>query len=766
MTMSNGVKKYTLRSTQGPKDLKIDYKKELNAEQYKVVTEADGPCLVLAGAGSGKTRTLVYRLAYLLESGVNPNRIMLVTFTNRAAKEMLNRTEVLYKEKPKGLWGGTFHGIGNRILRIYGKHIGVDPEFTILDSEDAATLTKSCLSDVFLPQDKYFPKAKIIHKMISLATNLAQPLEDVLSERFSHIDKDYIPFIVQIAKKYEQKKKQANSLDFDDLLSQWNRLLLEKPEIKDILAMKFKYVLVDEYQDTNHIQGEIINHLAGKDQNILVVGDDSQSIYSFRGADVNNILSFPDVFSGSKTYRLETNYRSTPQILDLANQSIKNNENKFEKTLVTNKPSGDKPAVVPLENNGQQAEFICQRILDLQGGLDAFSATGSDAFSRKKRGLTPSVASVGPDPFSVGSLSEMAILFRAHYQSLELEMEMNKRNIPYEMRGGQRFFEQAHIKDVVAYMKIINNAHDELSWHRVLQLESGIGAANANKIWQVIAKLSYLSEAFDYPFAEVVGAKPFSGWKRVESLLKDLTKVKSYEVGELIEKILKSGYGEYVKNNFENFEDRLADLEQLVVFASSYEALSKLLADIALSEGFRGSSAEESRGLTPFSDKKKGPDPLNSKEEAVTLSTIHQAKGLEWKVVFVIGLVDGQFPGIQVVEKPEQMEEERRLFYVATTRAQDQLYLTYPLFSSRMGQLTRISQFISELPSSVHEEWRVDEESPFSSPSLPGRGLGGGLGDFDDDENVIKLDEDGEVISSNTSDVAKEFWQRVIKSRK
>ncbi|MFA4871849.1 MAG: ATP-dependent helicase [Patescibacteria group bacterium] len=685
------MKQYTLKPIENSHNFSIDYKKELNEEQYRVVTQGDGPCLVLAGAGSGKTRALVYRVAYLLEKGVKPNRILLATFTNKAAKEMLNRIEVLLKSQPRGLWGGTFHHLGNRLLRMYGKHIGLEPNFNILDEEDSKTIVKSCYGSVAVPDDKYFPKADVIRKIISLGANLARPVAEIIEDRFSYLDKNYISLIEGIAENYQAKKKSANSLDYDDLLLEWNRLLLASAEIREKLATQFQYILVDEYQDTNHIQGEIINHLAGREQNVLVVGDDSQSIYSFRGAEVRNILTFPEDFPNCKTFRLETNYRSTPEILNLANESIRNNENQFEKKLKTDKSSGAKPVLAALADGDQQADFICQRILDLQ------EEEGS-------------------------GLNNIAVLFRAHYQSLELEMELNKRNIPYIMRGGLRFFEQAHIKDIIAYLKILNNIHNEISWQRLLQLQSGIGSANAQKIWQKIAELPSLKEVINYPFAEFIASKVFSGWLGVKNDLEKLAAIDVNDIAALIESVLHSSYNNYLKNNYENYQDRIDDLEQLVIFAGAYDSREKFLADVALSEGFHGET------IAGYED---------GANEAITLSTIHQAKGLEWKAVFVIGLVDGQFPHAKVFEKPAEMEEERRLFYVATTRAQDQLYLTYPLFGLGGGQINQLSQFIKELPEDVYEEWRVKE--------------GGG-------DEIRYVDED--------SDISHEFWARIISKRK
>ncbi|OGY44706.1 MAG: hypothetical protein A3B89_01205 [Candidatus Buchananbacteria bacterium RIFCSPHIGHO2_02_FULL_40_13] len=686
---------YILKNQEPNYGFKINYRAELNEEQYQVVTQGDGPCLVLAGAGSGKTRTLVYRVAYLLEKGANPNSILLVTFTNKAAREMTGRLELLLKDQVKGLWSGTFHHIGNRLLRTYGQAIGLNPNFNILDNEDSKSLIKACRQSVSLPNDKYFPKADLIHKIISLSVNSKNNISDLINRRFSQIDENYIPLIEKIGNLYQARKKQANALDFDDLLSEWNRLLLESESVREKLAKQFKYILVDEYQDTNYIQGEIINHLAGDDQNVLVVGDDSQSIYSFRGAVVENILDFPKNFSQTKTFKLEINYRSTPEILGLANESIRHNRHKFDKKLRTHKKSGERPALVALDSVDSQADFICQRILDLQ----------------KEQRI---------------NLNEIAVLFRAHFQSLELELAMNKRNIPYVMRGGLRFFEQAHIKDVVAYLRILANHLDEVSWVRILQLQTGIGPATVDLIWQNIRQVGSLKQILEKSFN--LPLKAAGGWTEARNILLKLYSLEPSGLSALIETILTFGYQKMVRNNFENSEDRLADLEQLAIFADRYDSLDKFLVDTALGENFKGSKLVENK---------------ESILEAVILSTIHQAKGLEWKAVFIISLLDGQFPNAKAFDNYQDLEEERRMFYVASTRAQDQLYLTYPIFSSYTGQINQVSQFVKELPKNVYEKWKVKDE-------------------LISEDDVVYVDEDSPF---NLDDVSANFWKRFKKRR-
>ncbi len=648
-------------------NFKIDYQNELNKEQLDVVLHGDGPCLVLAGAGSGKTRTLVYRVAYLVEKGINPKNILLVTFTNKAAKEMLNRVEVLLKCQPKGLWGGTFHHIGNIILRRYAKNLGYDNKFTILDQEDAKTLLKAVMGELNLNyKDKYFPKADIILNIISFASNSQKPISEVVELKYSYLGPKLIPVIEIINKAYQRKKQKTNVMDFDDLLINWLKLLKQDKIIKNKLASQFKYILVDEYQDTNYIQGAIINQLASVHKNVLVVGDDCQSIYSFRAADINNILSFPEKFKGTKIFKIETNYRSSPEILNLANDSIANNLNQYQKVLNTIIEHKQRPALVALRDGEQQAQFIAQRILELQ-------EEGS-------------------------SLNDMAILFRSSFQAMEMELELNKRNIPYTMRGGIKFFEQAHIKDVVAYLKIIANYQDEMAWKRVLLLYEGIGATNAEKIWQELNAVSNFKSAVE-KLNQISGSpKIIRSLEKLNSLFKFLLEQKNEFIATAIRQILKADYEAYLKTNFENAKDRLEDLNQLANFALQYKKLEDFLSDVTLSEGFKGESVEGYQ---------EGPD------EMLVLSTIHQAKGLEWKYVFLIGLAEGQFPHYKIYDHPEEIEEERRLFYVAVTRAKDELYLTYPIISTSYLTGTNInkpSSFISELDDSLFEPWQVNED--------------------------------------------------------
>ncbi len=632
-----------------------------------MVTEGEGPCLVLAGAGSGKTRTLVYRVAYLIEKGVSPENILLVTFTNKASAEMLKRVEYLLRQKPRGLWGGTFHHLGNRILRKYATKLGYKNNFSILDAEDSKDMLKSVMGEMDIKRDKMFPKVDRIAALISFAENSRVAIGDVIEFKYPKMDASLIPVIENIYALYKKKKHESNVMDFDDLLVNWYRLLDEFPEVRQRLSSQFKYILVDEYQDTNKIQGMVMERLAGVHRNILVVGDDAQSIYSFRAATVDNILEFPNNFKDARTFKLEANYRSASPILDLANESIKNNTNQFEKELRAIKEGGSRPTVIPCQDNYKQAEFVSQRILELRDGG--------------------------------ASLRDVAVLFRSTYHVLELELELNKRNIPYIVRGGIRFFEQAHIKDVVAFLRIFANSQDELSWMRILKIWPGIGPATAHKIWTEVNKFSSLEDVL----LNKVLIEKFSGTKVAESLTKIhniftvLLNIGDNFISEALRQILEE-YDFYLQNNFENWRDRYEDINQLSNFATTYESLDDFLSDVSLSEGFKGERTAAAE---------------DKDEDYLVLSTIHQAKGLEWRAVFVIHLADGQFPHYKVFDNPIELEEERRLFYVAATRAKEELYLSFPIItiSYTTGEnINRPSTFLTEISEDLFDKWELEEE--------------------------------------------------------
>jgi len=673
------MKKYTLSLSFPGNPTKIEYDKELNPEQLKVVTEADGPCLVLAGPGSGKTRTLIYRIAYLLEKGIPAPNILLMTFTNKAAHQMQNWLELLLKARPSGLWCGTFHHIGNRSLRMYAKHIGLSEDFGILDEEDQKGLIKICVKSLRSKQEnaRLFPSPGLIRGVISYSRNSKQDIEKTIMHRYPHAV-DFINDIKKICKLYETRKKKSNNLDYDDLLTEWIKLLKTTPSANERFTRQFRYVLVDEYQDTNRLQFDIIKLLGAYHKNVLVVGDDAQSIYSFRAADLRNILDFPSEFTGTKIFKLQTNYRSVTPILNVANNVIQRNQHQFQKVLVGTRANAaaDRPNLIPVKDMYSQSAFIAQRVIEM-----------------KEEGLP---------------LGEIAVLYRAHYQSAELELELVKRGVPYVIRGGARFFEQAHIKDVLSYLRIIQNPQDEISWIRALSLHSGIGSGYADKIFQkIVSSEITLPEIFAAKEKTIFGpdfipkraSTGFESFKKImrEILEEDISK----HADAMIHKILTAGYEMYVLANFENADDRLDDIKELANFAHTYKDLKDFLSDATLREGFKGETIMGSR---------------EEEGEAITLSTVHQAKGLEWKTVFIIGLCDGQFPHPKSFEEPAQLEEERRLFYVAITRAKDHIYLLHPMtrFDYNYGTvISRPSLFLQELEEGLYEKWEIEEEPIF-----------------------------------------------------
>ena len=673
------VKPYVLE-TPPPSQMKIDYAAELNPEQWQVVTEGEGPCLVLAGAGSGKTRTLVYRVAYLLERGVPPDRILLVTFTNKAAKEMMERVQTLLGSAPRGLWGGTFHSVANRILRQYAKTIGYTNDFGILDMDDSKRLISQVYQEMGIRKDKYFPKADVLQNLISYSKNSRRTLSDLLGDGYRHIADDLLPQLEKIAAEYERKKREANVMDFDDLLINWLELMLTDTGRR--LAEQFQYVLVDEFQDTNIIQANLVRALAEPQKNILVVGDDAQSIYSFRAATVDNILSFQETFPGARIFKLDVNYRSTPEILKLANESIRHNRFQYEKQLRTPQAAGDKPSLIPVRDQQQQAAVICQRAMEL-----------------RQQGM---------------SLDEMAVLFRSAYQIIELELQLGRAGIPYLVRGGLRFFEQMHIKDVLAHLKLMQNPVDEVSWRRVLGLYPGIGPSTANKVWAVLRQSDGLGGMIEMLATMPAPGKGKDSLQRVSLLLSRLRDY-STDIPQAIRYILEQGYQVYVEQSFEDPRERMEDLMQLAIFSGNYKKLEDFLAEASLSEGFKGD--------------KGGKAAAGDAGERLVLSTIHQAKGLEWEAVFCLGCAEGQFPHYRVAEKPKEMEEERRLFYVAVTRAKKHLHLLYPIMSrsASAGQvINRPSVFLREVDQDLFETWEVNE-APYGGVRL--RAAVGSTGD-------------------------------------
>ncbi len=658
------MKKYQLKSSSGFAP-SIDYSSYLNDEQLAAVTSEDGASLVIAGAGSGKTRVVTYRVAYLIEKGVDPSRILLLTFTNKAAREMIHRVELLIKGEARRVWGGTFHHIGNLILRKYGSAIDLSSSFTIMDREDSKELIESCVAELKLRADKMFPKGNVLMDVIGYAVGTERTVADEIEEQYPHLAL-YTDEIEAVKKSYELKKREMNLADFDDLLFLWKKILVDVPAIREKLSSRFLHVLVDEYQDTNRIQAEIVDLMASTHKSLMVVGDDSQAIYSFRGACFDNIIEFPERYHDTKTFQLTTNYRSTDEILGLANESIAFNSRQFTKVLNSLNRKGSLPALIPLKNLGQQAEFIAQRILDL---VD--------------EGVP---------------MKEIAVLYRSHYQSMDLQMELTRRRIPYEIRSGLRFFEQAHIKDMISYLRAILNPMDEISWMRILKLTPGIGSVTAKKIWERVKTSDHpLESIMSDDLKKVLPKRGKENWESFQCSMQGLDEENvEHNPAETIRQIVQNGYDMYLMKSFENYEERKEDIEQLSNYSNNFRTTQEFLSDLALLTNVQAEDIIE--------DDEEG--------EAIVLSTVHRAKGLEWSRVFILGLTDGGFPSSKSMGDLEKEEEERRVFYVALTRAKDELYLCYPIMDNRWYDgaiVKRPSLFIQELPEYTYEKWEIEE---------------------------------------------------------
>ena len=677
------ARKYTIkREANALPERLTRYRNELNEEQFRVVTAQPGAALVVAGAGTGKTRTITYRVAYLIEQGVSPQKILLATFTNRAAREMLKRVELLTgSQNVHRVFGGTFHRIANLILRKHAISIGFNSNYSILDAEDARDFLSVCVDEAGVDtKAKRFPKPQVLQDIVSYASNTDKPIEDVIIEKYPYFE-PLTQQIKRIDSIYVERKKERNVMDYDDLLLNWKRLLIEKPEIANLYAEQFEHILVDEYQDTNKLQAEIIDLLAVKHRNVMVVGDDAQSIFAWRGAEFTNIYEFPKRYPESTIYKLETNYRSTPEILGLANVSIANNRKQFPKVLqAVKKSKGFAPALIPCSDVEQQSAFIASRILEL-----------------RDEGI---------------SLEEIGVLYRSHYHSLEFQLELTRRNIPYRIQSGVRFFEQAHIKDVVSYLRIIVNPKDELAWKRILKMIPSVGNATANRIYE---SLAYAENPFALVKKEDFQYKPRSSqsWQNFVDLLENLTTdTNRNNPSKQIELILNNGYEQHLQETYENAEARAEDLKQLALYAQNYASTEDFLSELSLISTERFGSPQAIVGEDVVSG---GED-----DELLTLTSVHQAKGLEWKVVFIIWAAEGKFPSPRALKEIDSEEEERRLWYVALTRAQDELYLTYPLMItdySRQTVLQKPSRFVMECPPALFEIWSLEEDAPkFDAP--------------------------------------------------
>jgi len=689
-------RQYTLQRAPVSASVHIDYAAELNEQQLAAVTASPGPILVIAGAGSGKTRTLTYRVAYLLENGIDPRNILLLTFTNKAAREMLNRVANLLPVDASGLWGGTFHSVGNRILRKHGTALGYSSGFTIMDREDQKDLINTVVASAGIdPKEIRFPKGDVLAEIFSFVVNTEMQLESLLAEKFPY----FLPLldkIQDVRDRYEKKKKATNSVDFDDLLQKTLLMIQQHERIAEVYRRQFQFILVDEYQDTNKIQADLVDLLARGHRNLMVVGDDAQSIYSWRGANFQNILEFPKRYPDAQVFKIEMNYRSVPEVLEVANAAIAANVRQFRKHLSATRESKTlKPALVALNDGSEQAQFVAQRILELRDeNID---------------------------------LNDVAVLYRAHYHALELQLELSRRGIPYQITSGIRFFEQAHIKDVSSFIRFVANPRDEVAFNRMVKLLPGIGNRTAENLWRTwetgivaaggpsavalakeddrgsddeTAPTGVIPQSRDYKFGERllamnVPAKSKKMWTQLAHTLDEIAPGgEPNPPSEMITSIVEAIYDDYAKVNFANYQLRREDLDQLAAFARQFKDVHEFLSQLALISNV---------------DAEAAPDQTNEKE-AVNLSSVHQAKGLEFHTVFVIWLTDGMFPSSRSLETRDALEEERRLFYVAITRARDELYLTYPhmRLSGGYGDVfQRPSRFLQEIPNKLVEDWQV-----------------------------------------------------------
>jgi DNA helicase-2/ATP-dependent DNA helicase PcrA len=599
---------------------------------------------------------------------------------------MLDRVANLLPVDASGIWGGTFHSIGNRMLRRHGRALGYNSGFTIMDREDQKDLINTVVANAGIdPKEIRFPKGDVLAEIFSFVVNTETPMEELLAEKFPY----FLPLLDKIKDvhaRYEKKKKATNSVDFDDLLEKTLSMLKQHENIASFYRAQFQFILVDEYQDTNKIQADLIDTLARDHRNVMVVGDDAQSIYSWRGANFKNILEFPKRYPDAQVFKIEMNYRSVPEILEVANAAIAANVEQFRKSLApTRESNAVKPAIVALNDGSEQAQFVAQRILELRD---------EDV-----------------------DLGDIAVLYRAHYHAIELQLELSRRGIPYQITSGIRFFEQTHIKDVTAFLRFVANPRDEVAFKRMVKLLPGIGNRSADNLWNAWENALGTVAGIDDPGREATSTPAgvtAPGYKFGERLLAMNVTTRSKKMweqlahtldeiapggepnppSEMITSVVEAIYDDYAKVNFTNYELRREDLNQLAAFARQFKDLSEFLSQLALISNVDAEAAPNQTG-----DK-----------EAVNLSSVHQAKGLEFHTVFIIWLTDGMFPSSRSLDTREALEEERRLFYVATTRARDELYLSYPHMRLNAGYgdiFQRPSRFLKEIPNKLLEDWQV-----------------------------------------------------------
>ena len=647
-------------SSANGKAYSINYQQALNPAQFEAVTCSRGPLLVIAGAGSGKTRTLTYRVARLVEDGIAPSAILLLTFTRKASQEMLQRAAKLLDRRCEMVSGGTFHSFANATLRKYAGVLGMKSGFTILDRADAESMIHLLRKELDPGiRQRSFPRKGALANIFSKAVNKVLPIDEVVYEDYPHFLPN-LESIEHLRKAYEERKLEHQFLDFDDLLVNLLLLLKNHPDIRERVASRYEYIMVDEYQDTNTIQAEILYLLAGTHENIMVVGDDSQSIYAFRGANFKNIMNFPKMFPGTRIISLEENYRSVQPILALTNEIIDRAKEKYSKELFTRRPGGKVPVLLAAEDENMQSLFVIDKINEL------------------RHQQIP--------------LSQIAVLFRASFHSFDLEIELNREGIPFIKVGGFKFVESAHIKDVLAHLKVMANVTDRISWYRILLLIDKIGPKSAQNIYEAVLK-----EKSDYTGLLSIKLKA-AGVQGVERLKNLFSKTDTHEMSvvQLGEAILKY-YIPILEQNYDDHPKRARDLEHLVAIMERYENLEHFLTDMALeppNTSIDDSMASES-----------------TDEDRLVLSTVHSAKGLEWDTVFVIWALDGRFPSIHSFFKEAELEEELRLMYVAATRAKTNLFFTFPTQAYDRGTgtvLSRPSRFLDFIPEHILEKQYIE----------------------------------------------------------
>src|SRR5579883_67719 len=665
---------------------KVKYEKELNAAQFEAVKHTNGPALVIAGAGTGKTRTLTYRVARLVEQGVDPQSILLLTFTRRAAQEMLRRAAaLLHDSKAENVAGGTFHSFANLTLRKYANLIGFTNDFSILDQGDAHDSINLLRTQMGLATARRrFPRKTTLGAMISLAVNRMTTVEDVVETDFPHFIED-LGEILRLSEAYHAYKRRSNTMDYDDLLTDLVLLLETNEKVRETLAKKYRYVMVDEYQDVNRLQARIVELLSSPSlsdegrarANVMVVGDDAQSIYRFRGAEVENIFDFPKQYPGAAIIPLEENFRSTQPILTLTNHVISLASRRYEKELYTRNASGEIPQIVCAENEAQQSRYVVEKILEY-----------------RELGV---------------SLKDIAVLFRSGYMSFDLELELQRANIPFQKFGGMKFIETSHVKDLTAMLRVVQNPKDAVSWYRILLLNDGEGPKTAERIVEGVLQ-SGLRRAAAEAEAQAEGSEPSSDTRypipdtrvgaSVEGLFSILKFVSSDKMTppEKVEHLIEY-YKPILRKKYDDYQKREKDIETFQLITERYRSLNPLLADLSLDPPTES-----------LSDMEEGA----RDDELLTLSTIHSAKGLEWNTVIITNCLDGRFPSVHAARDPEELEEERRLMYVAATRAKEHLIITYPtnLYDREAGiVLSKPSRFIDGLVDrSLAEGWVIAEE--------------------------------------------------------